>query len=471
MKKILVLFILIAMFSNTATFAINRPSEWAEKDIEALKESGKFREEAFERYNKDISRGEFIYLAVRLFELVRDGDEYLAKSDVFFEDTYDYYALKGSRIGITDGVGKNLFGPEKLVTREQLATMLVKTLQKAGVKLKEADEYKFADEDDFSSWAKNPIYIARANGIITDFENNKFDPKSNATVEDTLSYIKNILSSEEMGMKENLNCASFFDDVKVPKIFVFKESDYPAMNVKVNYSLPSKQIFWRRHLREGLLAGVETFDFSDQKMYIQNIRLIYRSLYYNQDFMGALDRDFKIKYLKRDERFAYKIQIIYGEKGDKEFKKEHLKKIREFEKECGKVTHENAHTIKGFVNPDRYSENEYEKIIKLHEVHPEEKSREEIVEEFTEKLREAFLEERSYISTGQYPLTSSEATEAFLNLYYDRDFNKEINKFYELRTNEKSSDGIRDFLLTYQESDTFLKQQLYIIKQHEKNNK
>jgi len=51
---------------------------------------------------------EFAYLAVRLFETLQ-GDEITVNGNITFTDTTNVYALKAATVGISAGVGNNLF--------------------------------------------------------------------------------------------------------------------------------------------------------------------------------------------------------------------------------------------------------------------------------------------------------------------------------------------------------------------------
>lgn len=49
-------------------------------------------------YEKDITRGEFIYIAVRMYEVL-SGVEIEIDKSIAFTDTNDSYALKGASVG------------------------------------------------------------------------------------------------------------------------------------------------------------------------------------------------------------------------------------------------------------------------------------------------------------------------------------------------------------------------------------
>jgi hypothetical protein len=62
-----------------------------------------------------------------------------------------------------------------LLTREQMATLLINTLDQLNMRTVTDPVYKFVDDEDFSSWAKDAIYLVKANDIMSGVGNDKFD--------------------------------------------------------------------------------------------------------------------------------------------------------------------------------------------------------------------------------------------------------------------------------------------------------
>lgn len=170
------------LVSTSVYAATDEPSGWATEGIEQLKDTGIFREEAFKNFKEDITRQEFIYLAVRIYETYAKK-EIEIDPKIKFSDTDDIYALKGATVGITTGVGGGKFAPNAKLTREQLAVLMINTLDLFDIHMIENKDYKFVDENDFSSWAKDKIYLAKANNIIGGVGNDTFSSQGNATIE------------------------------------------------------------------------------------------------------------------------------------------------------------------------------------------------------------------------------------------------------------------------------------------------
>ena len=103
------------------------------------------------------------------------------------QDTKDKEVLKAYNIGITKGTSNTTFSPDDLITREQMATMMTNALTKAGKDTSRPESVKlFADDKDFSDYAKNSIYYMSSIGIIKGVGDNRFDAKGNASREQAL---------------------------------------------------------------------------------------------------------------------------------------------------------------------------------------------------------------------------------------------------------------------------------------------
>ena len=83
---------------------------------------------------------------------------------------------------LVNGYGDGKFGPEDIITREQLALILSKYERFAGMIPPDILPAKeFADWNDISDWAKNAVRALTAQGVIGGKPNNLFDPAGEAT--------------------------------------------------------------------------------------------------------------------------------------------------------------------------------------------------------------------------------------------------------------------------------------------------
>lgn len=171
------------------------PSSWAKNNIEELQLEGILKETVFANFKEGITRKEFVYLMVKVYEEIT-GTVVQADSSIVFDDSKDLYVAKAATIGITDGIGDNKFGPDIVLNRETMTTFMIKTLNLAGVELLSADQAEaFADEDSISDWAKSFVYTAKINGIMGGVGDNKFSPKTQALNEQVLYITHSLLKS------------------------------------------------------------------------------------------------------------------------------------------------------------------------------------------------------------------------------------------------------------------------------------
>lgn len=192
-KLSLVLVILLIISSGISSFGVTNihmfgsPTSWATAEITELATYDLLRQDAFRDYQKSITRLQFIYLAVRLYESIT-GSEIPIKSGVTFSDTTDSYALKGASIGITTGIGGGKFGPNVLLTREQLATLMIRSLELSGLTLAKSTSL-FTDDSKISPFAKDAVYKASQYGIVKGTDN-AFQPTNGAKIEESLVIFK-----------------------------------------------------------------------------------------------------------------------------------------------------------------------------------------------------------------------------------------------------------------------------------------
>ncbi len=145
-----------------------------------------------EDLKQPITRAEFAAVSVRVYEALSGQTAIPAAADPF-TDTDDPEVLKAVNLGITNGVSATEFAPDKLLNREQAATMLARVYKKvhfSGWTLETDSDFAeafrvlftmpepFADDGDISSWARDSVYFMAANGIIKGMEGGTFQPRA-----------------------------------------------------------------------------------------------------------------------------------------------------------------------------------------------------------------------------------------------------------------------------------------------------
>lgn len=183
-------FAVLATDIDKATFP-DIVGHWAEANIEALVNAGVitgYPDGTF-KPNKTITRAEFATAVVKAFNLA-------PKSGKVFNDTANHWAkdyiATAAAYGYVSGYNDTTFGPNDLITREQMALLIVNATG-----LTEANNAKtFVDEANISDWAKDGVAIASGNNLITGYPDNTFKPKGNATRAEAVTILLNALTLE-----------------------------------------------------------------------------------------------------------------------------------------------------------------------------------------------------------------------------------------------------------------------------------
>jgi len=178
---------------------INSASKWARDGITDAITKGFVPAEIQNNYTDIITRQEFCRMAVQWVEYAtgKSIDSFLSEQGVSrdpnaFIDTNDPYILAAFALGITSGVGGNLFDPIGQFSREQAATMIMNTCRAIGVNVGNPPESGFSDMGSAASWALDGINFVRANGIMQGTGDNKFSPNSTYTREQSIITLNNI---------------------------------------------------------------------------------------------------------------------------------------------------------------------------------------------------------------------------------------------------------------------------------------
>lgn len=195
-RKLISLFISVALILSfaPAAFAANFSgySEWAYAELTEAEEYGLIADSIRAQMNAPITRKEFAELAVRLVE-VYTGKTPMAAPKETFSDTTNEYVLKAYTCGIVNGVGEGRFEPESLTNREQVATMLGRTMQLIAPEMDTtySDETNFSDEDQVAEYFLPYVKFMSQRGFIKG-SGGQFHPKDTCTREQAVLIVKRV---------------------------------------------------------------------------------------------------------------------------------------------------------------------------------------------------------------------------------------------------------------------------------------
>ena len=168
------------------------PSDWAKAEITSAEAAGLIPElDSAPVWTDKATRIQFAQLAVSLAEKVT-GKEITAASASTFKDCSDTAVLKAFKAGIINGTSESEFSPYASLTREQLATMIWRTvdyIQKETKKEKLSGGGSLAGYTDagaVSDYAKEAVAALAKNDIMKGTSETELSPKGNCTVEQSV---------------------------------------------------------------------------------------------------------------------------------------------------------------------------------------------------------------------------------------------------------------------------------------------
>lgn len=160
----------------------DKVSDWARAGVERAGELDLITDSCAHYQTFSITREQFADLAVNYLEKTTGQTILPAPADTF-TDTVDESTLKAFAAGIVQGMGDGSFGPGRPLTREQLATMLWRTLEKAGWQENKADLTAYTDAETVSPWAANALSSLVGHGLMTGTGEGLLSPRASCAVE------------------------------------------------------------------------------------------------------------------------------------------------------------------------------------------------------------------------------------------------------------------------------------------------
>lgn len=141
-----------------------------------------------------LSRGQFIVMLMKAYEMAPDANPRENFSDAG-GTYYTSYLAAAKRLGISAGIGNNVFAPEKEITRQEMFTLLYNALKVIG-QLPQGDSDKmldhFSDAGKIDSWAKEAMALLVKTGTIGG-DAGKLNPTSTTTRAEMAQVLYNLL--------------------------------------------------------------------------------------------------------------------------------------------------------------------------------------------------------------------------------------------------------------------------------------
>lgn len=144
---------------------------------------------------ENITREEFCELAVNLYKKLTN-ETLISPVGSPFSDTDSKAVAQAYCYGIVSGTSDTTFTPDRLVTREEAAKMLVSTLTASETPFNlsdgETDEYvidAFDDSENVSAWAKPSVITMLNYSLMNGVTTSTFEPKASTTREQAIASV------------------------------------------------------------------------------------------------------------------------------------------------------------------------------------------------------------------------------------------------------------------------------------------
>ncbi|MFM9330193.1 S-layer homology domain-containing protein [Paenibacillus mesotrionivorans] len=174
---------------------------WAAKDTELLATKGIIDGIADNRFAPEgvLTRAEIASLLVRAAGLEEKALSAATMNDVRGDDWYAGYVQAAVSAGLIDGYEDGTFRAGAAVTREELAVLLTRALKLAGRPAEGTGTAAaaFTDSTSVSAWAKDAVRTAQVAGLVNGLEDGSFRPQAQATRAEAAVMIKRYLLKAE----------------------------------------------------------------------------------------------------------------------------------------------------------------------------------------------------------------------------------------------------------------------------------
>ena len=163
---------------------VDLEGHWGRSQILTLAEAGLVNGMDAHHFEPDrkVTRAMFVTILGRIYGLHEDFVAPIGFSDVQEEDWFAPYVTWASLSGIVTGYDDGTFAPNREITREQMALIMVRYCEAYGYRLPEEENVPaFTDEEGISPWALDAVMKSRRCGLINGREDGSFDPSGTAT--------------------------------------------------------------------------------------------------------------------------------------------------------------------------------------------------------------------------------------------------------------------------------------------------
>lgn len=175
---------------------------WAEKNIEKMAQKGIIMGDDQGRALPDnpIKRADYVLMLMRMLSIQTiPGAENF--SDVPTDSYYASQLATARQLGLVGGIGNNHFGPENLVTRQDMMVMTYRALKQAGKFSESTGDFSvlsgFSDGQAVAGYAREAMSYFVAQNIIQGSDDGKLHPEKTATRGEAATILTELINQVE----------------------------------------------------------------------------------------------------------------------------------------------------------------------------------------------------------------------------------------------------------------------------------
>ncbi len=192
MKKYSILILAFLLILALTATSYSEPNNWAKAEVDEARSKGLLFAEADQNFQDYISRELFCKLIVRVVEQQK-GEAVQVSITNPFNDTANEQIVKAFQLGIVKGVSTTQFAPQNLITRQEVAVMMMRAFRvldtmnnKTLTQNVDISGIAFNDEASIANWALQDVKEAFKLNLVKGVGNNTINPLGNTTVEQSI---------------------------------------------------------------------------------------------------------------------------------------------------------------------------------------------------------------------------------------------------------------------------------------------
>ncbi|WP_334073770.1 S-layer homology domain-containing protein [Paenibacillus sp. A14] len=195
----------LAVVKYDKSFSDLSSSHWAERTVKKLAARLLVEGVSADRFEPDrqVTRAEFTAMLVRALGLEDGQTAAPAFADVEAGSWYAEALALASQAGLIQGTGEAEFHPDRAITRQEMAVMLVRAYAKAAGDgaISAASVSPFSDLGGSPAWARTAADQASGLGLMKGREQGQFHPSANGTRAESAQMLLNLIERLEQRPK------------------------------------------------------------------------------------------------------------------------------------------------------------------------------------------------------------------------------------------------------------------------------